>query len=740
MSNSEFVSSYYPIKFTPSDRYVFYESLIEKSRKSPFFTNFVERINRNLYGAYRNPTRGNNSRKIRDALEFLKEASYFELQKEKQFFESQIKKHPELKEYFDKCKTNGDYTSFIVQLNSTLHGAELFKKETETEIKRIDRYKKANKYYLENKERVETLKSYEHTKSSYKGELTSAEKKDREELSAYYHTRENYLTEGGTEFSADNPYFALNGEEVFNSIFSSQSYMSTLTTAVVEKYGKKLFTYQSGKLKINPRQLTALVKLLTDKAYELLLLNEGGFKKGKKGGDARGHVRNENLRRAGRVVESADFQNFIDGLLNAPEEKDLFSSLDKIADQYSLPMESLEEVKVSKGEITSLKNKLKKAYDKEKAAAQKGQFASFSQWRKQIGATDADLERMTALSKSAKVQLYYTNEGMSVTDLLRNDVTYAFTTNGKNLTDDVQAGYLMVKSSVDESSFKKITQKASRDMSRIQEKAINNMRKTEGVNDIRKNAYELRKAREEQTNLLKKANQEINDITDGVKDVLSQINIHTTVKGYKSIGAGRHAFEGAAFGSDIIEQATALDDVAFYAGLDSFDRDWLIFALINCGTGMIGSQNKTDLEDYLSIFASMLMFNDAYLIADDVRNFMHKNYTNTTVKDIHLYVLNNVYIPNSYILKETYDALSKTFLKLESEISGGNHGINLTLTTYNTGYNKTFSLEELDLAQSGNAWEKESETALKTTKLTMTFMAGFLDILRQINDAMPQNS
>ena len=38
-------------------------------------------------------------------------------------------------------------------------------------------------------------------------------------------------------------------------------------------------------------------------------------------------------------------------------------------------------------------------------------------------------------------------------------------------------------------------------------------------------------------------------------------------------------------------------------GITDLDANWLLFALINCGTGMIGAQNKNSLEDYLSAFA-----------------------------------------------------------------------------------------------------------------------------------------
>ena len=743
-SNAGFYSHYYPINFTPADRFVFYDSL--RNKESLLVKNLVFKIERSLYGRSRNPTvrdkEENPSKRMEKVLNFLEQAYLFERKKEQKFFQEQLKKHPKLEEILDKYSDSGDYITFIAQLNSMLHGAELFKKELDMEIKRIKRYDKANDFYKVTRKRKKELQKLDYTDAHYKGFLTSQQRKDRKELSDIFRTYESLLTDDGTTFSADDPYFTLDGEQVFRSIFSSQSYMSTITTAVIEKYGAKLFSCRSNQLKINTQQLNVLIKLLTDKAYELLLLNEGGFKRSKKGTEARGIIRNENLKRAKRVVDSEDFVSFVENLLKSADDGDLFDALNSIADQYKLPLNNFQKVTASKAEITSLRNKIKKAYEKERAEAraQRKEIQTFSEWRKENNTTDEDLEQMILQSKSIHVQAYFTNEGMNVVDLLSNGIQGAVVSGHKNLTDDVTAGFLVIESSFDDDSFQKIVQKTKRNLTNAQRRATKEMRKTLGADDLRKNIYELNKARQEQRAILEEANKEINEIYGGVQDLLSHINIHTSVKGYKSISGGRYVFEGAAFGSDIIEQATVLDDLFEAGGITSFDRDWLIFALINCGQGMIGKGNKHHLEDYLSMVAGLLMFNDAYLISQDVRKFMENTYTDTSVEDIHLYVLNNVYIHNSYVLEETYRAMLHAFINLEDYIYGEEvyHKINLTLKTYDTGYKKTFSRKELDFGQGGVAWKEESKLAIKRTKLTMTFLGGFLDILEQISQAMPQ--
>jgi hypothetical protein len=39
--------------------------------------------------------------------------------------------------------------------------------------------------------------------------------------------------------------------------------------------------------------------------------------------------------------------------------------------------------------------------------------------------------------------------------------------------------------------------------------------------------------------------------------------------------------------------------------------EWLRFALLNSGLGLIGYSNRSSLENYFSMFASFLMFDDA---------------------------------------------------------------------------------------------------------------------------------
>jgi len=138
---------------------------------------------------------------------------------------------------------------------------------------------------------------------------------------------------------------------------------------------------------------------------------------------------------------------------------------------------------------------------------------------------------------------------------------------------------------------------------------------------------------------------------------------------------------------------------------------------MNAGQHLIGANNKGTLEDYFSTFAGLLMFNDAALMAEDIAH-VNEHLESSTVTDLHMYELNGVIVPTSYILTSTYMALSKA----ATTILGASEkaAIRAKLETYNKAYNGIHTPEEM------------SAIVLKATKFHIFFLAGFLDILKAI--------
>jgi len=179
--------------------------------------------------------------------------------------------------------------------------------------------------------------------------------------------------------------------------------------------------------------------------------------------------------------------------------------------------------------------------------------------------------------------------------------------------------------------------------------------------------------------------------------MITHINIHETIKGYASIDATTEKFAGAAFGASLTDQMDIINTMLLEGSIDGLDTNWLKFALINCGEGMIGANNKHALEDYLSGYIGLLMFSDASFIAQDVSNYL-KGLEVGDISNIHIYVLNNKYVPSSYILHETHKAMSQFLEGIETET----HGTLISLKTYNSP--NAYATWSPDSERTGNPW------------------------------------
>ena len=221
--------------------------------------------------------------------------------------------------------------------------------------------------------------------------------------------------------------------------------------------------------------------------------------------------------------------------------------------------------------------------------------------------------------------------------------------------------------------------------------------------------------------------------------MITHISIHETIKGYASIDATTDKFKGAAFGATLVDQVGIINEMLCNANISELDADWLIFAMINCGEGMIGSDNKHALEDYLSGYVGLLMFSDASFIAQDIHDYMN-NMLVSDISNIHLYVLNDKYVPSSYILHETYVAMEMFLNQIEAETNG----TTVTLTTYSSpNAYATWTPESERTGKpwtkaglAGPAWAAEGEAALENTHLTMYFISNFLGLLQQLQQQL----
>ena len=103
-------------------------------------------------------------------------------------------------------------------------------------------------------------------------------------------------------------------------------------------------------------------------------------------------------------------------------------------------------------------------------------------------------------------------------------------------------------------------------------------------------------------------------------------------------------------------------------GINSNDKDLLLFAILNCGPAMIGAGLKEDLATYLLGGAALIMFDDGFTAANSFLEMINKNF-DFSMAPLHLYRLNGKFVPASYIYSSIYNHLIKVYADLTQNIS-----------------------------------------------------------------------
>ena len=669
------------IRLTAGTRYAYFSSLY--SETSPIYQKLgmqgKDALSSIMSSVHAEMVIDPNNDKITNALGYLQQAAQFERAKEIQFFKNLKSKYPEINKMFNinlDNPTTEDYIQFIIDINTALEGANNFKQQLNTEINRIKRnieFDKTNNY-----------KALTHNKEN--GQLVEKEVADSLKEDLFFMKRGRH-----------------GGKSVFDDIFFDRANESDITRIIMEQFGASLFIFHNNSLKLDAQRTNALIKILTDQAYKLLIAKFENL-------SSDFTIRTEQI---SKIILGEDFTRFYENIMSAPS---LYDALIDVAHQYKLKSGYDTDIKVSETAIKNIKERLRQNYINIKKSIPTDQ--EFNDWLKSQGLTRSNLVALYKSTTEISALPYYTGEDLNLTTLIANHI-YASLGGGKNPTDDIYAGHLVctLDGKFDQSALEA-------KLSAIGRSAYRKIKATGGLDDFIYNTKLLKEARLQQEKEINNILKDIDKSQMGLKDLLSHINIHTTVKGYKN--AGRNSFKaeqgftGAAFGPNLIEQLNILDEMTHNGIISLLDIEDLQFALVNAGEQMIGKDYKSTLEDYFSMFVGFLMFNDAQLAYEDVSNWMKTNII-SNVNDIHLYELNGATLPASFLLQNTYEALAG----IQKDItSTATRGIKAVLKTYNKD-------------PIPNDWDETLKVANQNTKLEMHFLAGFLDILNQINDAMP---
>lgn len=164
-------------------------------------------------------------------------------------------------------------------------------------------------------------------------------------------------------------------------------------------------------------------------------------------------------------------------------------------------------------------------------------------------------------------------------------------------------------------------------------------------------------------------------------------------------------------------------------GISPLDKDYLLFAILNCADTAIGAKLKPSLENYLLGGAAMIMFDESVALGEKtLENVLHSVQQATDVNHLMLYFLDLTYIPASYIIyniKQTVENFYQTELSslIENQIQQRNHVHiinNATMPKWKGDFQQQLTTVSND--------------AMDKIVIKFAFMAGMLDIMQSIRN------
>ena len=165
-------------------------------------------------------------------------------------------------------------------------------------------------------------------------------------------------------------------------------------------------------------------------------------------------------------------------------------------------------------------------------------------------------------------------------------------------------------------------------------------------------------------------------------------------------------------------------------GISTIDMGSLEFALLNCSPYAIGAGLKPALESYLLGGAALMVFDEGFGEAIPYLQNMEAQIDALMPKNLNLYLLNEAYVPASYIITSIYTNLSKFYGQELAEGYEDFTARNRVIITNNASealIPKSGSLQERFAATAAAAWSQ--------IDIQFVFMAGMLEIFNNLGAA-----
>lgn len=224
----------------------------------------------------------------------------------------------------------------------------------------------------------------------------------------------------------------------------------------------------------------------------------------------------------------------------------------------------------------------------------------------------------------------------------------------------------------------------------------------------------------------------------------SSFQISNTVKSYDTY-VNKIGFTGGSLGTNLDDQLFRINDIFTTAGapISKEDMSWIRSAILNCFPGsIVGEKNKNLIEQYLGSVMAFALFDEggaeSAIISDYYKEFLSNVSANSSsAKILHLYYVNGIYVPGSYVLLQTIKALENEVLPNLQKIP--------TLMKRGAGITIINQASESDIPNrpifnndnaNPAAWSITGQAVASKVHLKILFLAGLLDIVNSINNTL----
>lgn len=161
------------------------------------------------------------------------------------------------------------------------------------------------------------------------------------------------------------------------------------------------------------------------------------------------------------------------------------------------------------------------------------------------------------------------------------------------------------------------------------------------------------------------------------------------------------------------------------------DIEILKTLIINSNANALGAQAAGPIAQYLSIFAGLLMFDDVRNIVQDASSNINDLIDRSDGVHVHLYLLNNVYWPGSYILTAFAEGMGKAFSEMDLK--------NIARVRLDTApaakiIDKYYEIPYGSRGYTLGKWDDKAEEIADASMITVFLLKNFINLLINLDD------